>query len=168
MNRWQRLYEAGEKGDLQYLQECGMDFSLNTETLFRAVHNNHIECVKFLLPLSDLRVERGEILNGSSGLLLQTAVRNNNCEMVELLLPYCNPQVDNSLALQCASVVGSTHLVNLLYPLSNPTQALNDLQERIAIGVWNLSSEDLLKARMQRDTLVSHLPTPERNTVRKL
>ena len=113
-------------------------------------------------------MERGEILNGSSGLLLQTAVRDNNSDMVELLLPYCNPQVDNSLALQLASMVGSTHLVNLLYPLSNPTQALNDLQERIAIGVWSLSSEDILKARMQWDTLVSHLPTTERNTVRKL
>lgn len=168
MNRWLKLYEAGEKGDLQYLQECGMDFSTNTETLFRAVDNNHIECVRFLLPLSDLRVERGEILNGSSGLLLQTAVRNNNCEMVELLLPYCNPHVDNSLALQCASVVGNMELVNLLYPLSDPSLALSDIQERISIGVWPFSSADLLKARMQRDTLVSHMPPTERNTVRKL
>lgn len=145
-----------------------MDFGVETETLFRAVNNNHIDCVKFLLPLSDLREERGEIVNGSTGLLLQTAVRNNHYEMVELLLPYCNPQVNNSLALQWASQCCDMKMVNLLYPVSYPEQALSDLYERINIGVWKPDAAALLEARMQRDTLVSHLPTTERATVRKL
>lgn len=168
MNTWQKLYEAGETGNLQYLKESQMDFSVNTETLFRAVYNNHLECVKFLLPLSDLRVERGDILNGSTGLLLQTAVRNNNYEMVELLLPYCNPTTDNSLALQWASVGCDMDMVDLLYPLSDPTVALSDIHERIAIGVWNNTAADLLEARMQRDTLMSHIAFPGSPTVRKL
>lgn len=168
MNKWQKLYEAGETGNLQYLKESKMDFSIGTETLFRAVDNNRIECVKFLLPLSDLRVERGDIVNGSTGLLLHTAVRNNNYEMVELLLPHCNPRIHNSLALQCASVGCDMDMVDLLYPLSDPTAALNDIHERIAIGVWNNTAADLLEARMQRDTLTSHLPFPQRTTARKL
>lgn len=168
MNMWQRLYEAGEKGDLQYLQESRMDFSMNTETLFRATRNNHIACVKFLLPLSDLRVERGEILNGSTGQILQTAVRNNNYDMVELLLPYCNPKVDNSLALQYASVNRNTQILELLYLHSDPQTALNDLLERISIGIWKHEDAEILKARMQRDTLVSHLPVSEHAPVRKM
>lgn len=172
MNRWQKVYEAGEKGDLAYLKEAYtykyVDLGLNTETLFRAVQNNHIECVAFLLPLSDLRVERGEILNGSTGLILQAAVRNNNYDMVEVLLPYCNPLVENSLALQYASAAGFAKIFDLLYPLSNPTEALKSINERIALGYWSHPTADLLKAQMQRDTLVSHLPSNDRNTSRKL
>lgn len=168
MNIWQKLYEAGEKGNLQYLKESKMDFTANNETLFRAIQNNHIECVQFLLPLSDLRVECGEILNGSTGLLLQTAVRANNYDMVKLLLPYCNPKVDNSLALQYASVNGNQHILELLYPYSEAQTALDDLYERIAIGVWKYEDATLLKTRMQRDTLVSHLPHTERSSARKL
>ena len=172
MNRWQKVAEAAEQGNLAYLKEAQtyqyVNFTWNTEALFRAVDNNHMDCVEFLLPLSDLRVERGEIVNGSTGQLLQTAVRNNNFEMVVLLLPHCNPQVDNSLALQWASQCCDMNMVELLYPLSNPIQALRDLYERIHIGVWMPDAATLLEARMQRDTLVSHLPTIERTTVRKL
>lgn len=170
MNKWQKVYEAGEAGNLEYLKNAqnSIDFSVNTETLFRAVSNNHIECVAFLLPLSDLRVERGEIVNGSSGLIFQTAVRHNFHDMVKLLLPHCSPQLDNSLALQYASVNCDMNMIDLLYPYSDPDVALADICERIEIGVWKDNAADLLKARMQRDMLLSHTPSVERTSVRKL
>lgn len=165
---WKKVFEAGEKGDFEYLKSSNYDFTQNIETLFRAVQNGHLECVAFLLPLSDLRQERGEIKTGHTGILLQTAVRNNNHAMVELLLPHCNPKVDSSLALQYASLYGDMDMVDLLYNASNVEEALLDMSARIDQNIWEDGAADLLKARVQRDVIASHIPPKNTNTVRKI
>lgn len=172
MNIWQKVAEAAERGDLEYLKDARtyryIDFTLNTEALFRAVNNNHLECVAFLLPLSNLTVERGETVNGSSGQLLQTAAHNSNFDMVELLLPHCNPKLNKSLALQYASVNGHQEIFNLLYPHSDAVEALEDLTQRVNAGIWQASSADLLYSRMQRDAIASLISAPERALIRKI
>ena len=170
MNQWQKIFEASEKGNLVYLQEAQkyVDFRQNLETVFRAVAHGQIACAEFLLPLSDLRAERGEITNPYTGLLLQTATRNNNHAMVSLLLNHSNPKVQRSLALQMASRYADMAMVNLLYDVSEPHVALEDIQQRIAEGIWEPQHAQLLLNRVQRDTLMSHLPVPERGHSRKV
>ena len=50
--------------------------------------------------------------------------------MLKKLAPYENPKKEKSLALQEASHAGDIDAVAFLYPLSNPKEALTDMDKR--------------------------------------
>lgn len=63
---------------------------------------------------------------------LVAAARSTRADVVAVvgvLLPHCDPTAHNSKALQYASVNGNLELVDLLYPVSNPADALNALKK---------------------------------------
>ena len=55
------------------------------------------------------------------------AVRANNSYIVDKVLPTVDPKHNNSFALQVACMKGYRNLVDLLYPLSDPYSALNEM-----------------------------------------
>lgn len=56
------------------------------------------------------------------------AVLSNNSYIVNKMLPTIDPKLNDSLALQVACMKGHHDLVDLLYPLSDPYQALADMK----------------------------------------
>lgn len=62
-------------------------------------------------------------------IVFNEAVLANNCYIVNKVLPTIDPKHNNSLALQVACMKGHQDMVDLLYPLSDPYQALADMKQ---------------------------------------
>ncbi|MDD4081769.1 MAG: ankyrin repeat domain-containing protein [Sphaerochaetaceae bacterium] len=75
-----------------------------------AAKNGHLEIVKLLLPLSDVKAFASEAL--------RLAAVNGHLEIVKLLLPISDPKVYNSEALRYAAENGHLEIVKLLIPVS--------------------------------------------------
>lgn len=117
-------------------------------SVWMAAHNNHQECVKCLLPRShvsdisasqlmklfivekkiDLLKLLAEHQKYVPNILMRLLVENGNVQCFTILLPFCSVQENNSQLLALAVVRQNHEMVDLLYPLSNPHDALELLR----------------------------------------
>lgn len=111
--------------------------------LSHAASNNHLPIVKTLLPSVPFE-KRFEAL--------VQAVLHNNKEIVVYLIPLCDPKGNNSRALQFAVEEKLFDIADMLYPLSNPQEALECILED-----WDLKPGDpltqYLEDRIESDRL---------------
>lgn len=63
------------------------------------------------------------------GDLFSLAVECRCINMVHALLPFSDPKFNHSCALQMASAIQHQEIFDLLYPLSQPTKALNEMKK---------------------------------------
>ena len=94
-----------------------------TEALSWATVNNHYDCVKLLIPVSDPK--------SNDSYALRWASEKGYTECVKLLIPVSDPKDNDSQALRCASNNGFTECVKLLIPVSAP-KAKNSEALRLA------------------------------------
>lgn len=77
------------------------------------------------------------------------AAKNCNVKALSFLIGITDPKADNSLALQWAVVHGFVPCIDLLYPVSDPRAALEQLKEDQPPRHWME-----LEMRIQRDILM--------------
>lgn len=102
---------------------------------------------------------------------LVAAVRSNRADVVAVvsaLLPHCDPTAHNSKALQYASVNGNLELVDLLYPVSNPADALNALKKLSSDCKDWMMIEQRIEAERINKVLYDHIEPKERARERKM
>lgn len=102
---------------------------------------------------------------------LVAAARSTRADVVAVvgvLLPHCDPTAHNSKALQYASVNGNLELVDLLYPISNPVDAMNKLKT-ISNDPhdWMLIEQRIEAERIQK-VLHQSIESQGRNRERKM
>lgn len=91
--------------------------------------------------------------------LLNQAVFHGHLECVKWMLSVADPQVDNSSPLAVAVLQGHDDIFELLYPVSNPQEALFALQKNAA---YDVDDWIMLEQRIQHDqreklaSVVSH------------
>lgn len=145
--------------------------------LFRAINNGHTECVKELIPVSNinLNLERALAMaarsqnDGCLKLLLEyktpttelheslvVSAHNNDCVCLELLLVHTDAKFNNSEALFTAVYNRSFQAVELLLPLSDPQDNTRILQ--IALNLPSPLFEQL----------IARIPHPDCTTINDL
>lgn len=90
--------------------------------------------------------------------LLNQAVFHGHLECVRWMLSVSNPKDNNSNPLQVAALQGYDDIFELLYPVSDPQQALFSLQNNRMYGIedWKMLEERIQKD--QRDNLIAAIP----------
>lgn len=125
----QQLVKAAAAGDDEEVRRLiPLANAKNNEALKAALHSHCSACVEILLPVSDLS-DPDEI----GGMLIR-AVESLDAACVKLLMGVCNPKFNNSCPLRVAVVRGYTNIVDVLFPVSEPRVALDDLQENFPRG----------------------------------
>lgn len=97
-----------------------MDSSDVYHVLIFAVTDNTID---FVLAVHNFLSEQHK------GNLFALAVEARNNTMVRALLPHSDPMFDDSCALQMASATQNDAIFDMLYPLSQPTKALQVMKK---------------------------------------
>lgn len=102
---------------------------------------------------------------------LVAAVRSNRADVVAVvgaLLPYCDATADNSKALQYASVNANLELVDILYPISNPADAINTLKKiSHDSNDWRMIEQRIEAERIHK-VLHNHIASEGRACERKM
>jgi len=80
--------------------------------------------------------------------LFNQAVFHGHLECVKWMLSVANPKVDNSNSLAVAVLQGHDDIFELLYPVSNPQEALFALQKNAA---YDVDDWIMLEQRIQHD-----------------
>lgn len=91
---------------------------------------------------------------------LVAAARSTRADVVAVvgvLLPHCDPTAHNSKALQYASVNGNPELVDLLYPVSNPVDAMNTLKKISTDSNDWMMIEQRIEAERIKDVLETYI-----------
>lgn len=153
-----RFHRAAEDGDLAKLQQMvtdGVDPSLyGGEALFRAVQNQHHECVEFLAPLTPW--------SRTSIITVVTACQNNDVVSVGLLLPHFVPLPDSLLAphtlLYYASASRNSEVFNSVYEAMPQSAKETASQLLPTVSKWNPEDLLLLRARLEKEALSLALP----------
>ena len=87
--------------------------------LAAAARNGHVECLKLLLPVSNP--------DDGGSFALRTAAANGQAESVKLLLGHSDVFAFECAALACAVRYNHSECIDVLYPISDPKQALATL-----------------------------------------
>lgn len=100
--------------------------------------------------------------------LLNQAVFHGHLECVKWMLSVADPQVDNSNSLAVAVLQGHDDIFELLYPVSNPQQALFALQQNSAYDAddWIMLEQRIHKD--QREKLAGVVPRGCDKQIKKL
>lgn len=169
---------AAERGQLECVHFLLTHLDLHDRCLDAAARANQQMCVAALLPHSSeqgiIKAVNSVIVKGhleglemlcehvdpaQYGGLLRFAAFHNNEKAVVFLLAHGDPKEGNSYALRCAVRNQNQHMFDLLYPLSNPIEALRALREE---NSW----EDMLTERIEQDrlrgTLLNATQSPQR------
>lgn len=102
---------------------------------------------------------------------LVAAVRSNRADVVAVVgavLPCCDPTAHNSKALQYASVNHNLELVDLLYDVSNPLEALTALQHLSDDPRDWMMIEQRIEAERINKVLHDHIEPKEQARGRKI
>jgi len=127
----------------------------NKDALVWAVGNNHIECVKMLIPIIDVQQW--------DNMALISAVRNGYVDIVQLLLPHTDAQ--DGMALGVALENADRECIEVLYPVTNV-----EILERLKNNTRNPTFSQLLaEAEYKWTAKRQHeLLTDETNGVTKI
>lgn len=150
-----------------------------TNALDIAVHNNHVEGVKLLMSFYDpcalnchalhQAASKGHeqvlkvLLRGSDpwdySVALIESISDEYNPCVQILLDHhADPTHQNSYALQLASAHQNQHAFDLLYEVSDPREALKNMD-----GRYTLKETQMLRERLQaedeHDTISDAVPT---------
>lgn len=173
------LAASARLGDAEQVRLClmaGADARHNgSAALTWAAINGSAECVKLLIPVSDVQAhdsmalrraaESGhaecvDLLIPASGtgescfLALNAAVENGHVECVKILLPRTNVRHKNFYALQIAAARGYAGCVSLLLPQS---AALLDQHGFVAEILWKGRVDILAQLLAFKPSLLDHL-----------
>ena len=80
---------------------------------------------------------------------LYAAAKYGMTDCLSVLIPLVDPKINNSKALQWAVVMEQVECIELLYPISDPVAALNELKPKSREQIWLP-----LESRIQRETLL--------------
>lgn len=172
---------AAEKGQLECLNFLLKHLDLHDRCLDAAARANQQMCVAALLPHSSeqgiVRAANVAIVIGrleclkmvcehvdltQHGGLLRFAAFHNNEKAVAFLLAHGDPKEGNSYALRCAVRNKNQHLFDLLYPLSNPIEALRALREDEIEHPWVEMLAERIDQDRLRGTLLNATQSPQR------
>lgn len=143
------LIIAAASGNIQcfeFLQTYVAEPTVYSDCLNTAAEHGHLDMVKHISPLV------GEYAQEEA---LCMAVLYNRVDVVDYLLPRCNPKNQSSKFLAAAAAEGHTELFELLYPLSDPENALIYLKRKFAHQPENWET---LERRIVRDKLLDVMP----------
>lgn len=159
---------AAERGQLECLIFLLKHLDLHDRCLETAARADQKTCVAALLPHSSehgiVRAANVAITMGrleclkmvcehvdptQHGGLLRFAAFHNNEKAVGFLLTHGDPKEGNNYALRCAVRNKNQHMFDLLYPLSNPIEALRALREDEVEHSW----VEMLAERIDQDRL---------------
>lgn len=137
---------SGSVECFEYLQPHVSKPIVYADALNSAAENGHLTMVQHIASLV------GEYDKEEA---LCMAVLYNRVDVVHYLLPLCNPKNKSSKFLAAASAERHTDLFELLYPLSNPENALGYLQSTFANQP---ESWEMLEQRILHDKLLAVTP----------
>lgn len=143
------LIMAAASGNLQcfdFLQAYVGEPTVYSDSLNKAAENGHLDMVQHLAPL---------VCEYAQEEALCMAVLYNRVDVVHYLLPLCNPKNQSSKFLAAAAAEGHTELFDLLYPLSDPQNALIYLKRKF---VHQPASWEKLEQRILHDKLLAVTP----------
>lgn len=149
----QTAAKSGSVACFAYLQQYVAEPTLYSDALNSAAEKGHLTLVQHIAPLVDAYSQE-------EGLCM--AVLYNRIDVVHHLLPLCNPKNQSSKFLAAAAAEGHTELFELLYPLSNPEDALRYIQRKFPTQPDHWA---MLEQRIVRDKLLAVMP-PDRSNKR--
>ena len=150
---------AAASGNLQCfecLQPYVSEPTVYSDALNNAAEKGHLTLVQHIAPLVDAYSQE-------EGLCM--AVLYNRIDVVQHLLPLCNPKNQSSKFLAAAAAEGHTELFELLYPLSNPEDALRYIQRKFPTQPDHWA---MLEQRIVRDKLLAVMPHDRYNKRSKI
>lgn len=118
------LWKAADEGNVEEVRRLipiSYCTKWNSRPLINAARNGHTECVRLLIPVSDPR-DYNTALWFASG--------SDSLECVKLLLTVADPKHKDSQALVSAVVRNNQEIIDVLYPVSDPDKALEDMHMR--------------------------------------
>ena len=168
--------------DIQRLIPISYPQWRDNAALVWSVNKNHVEAVKCLALVSDLNVALGVAAEWRRIECLQVllplasgkdivfaagdAAYEGHMDALQLLLQYCDPTDQESFPLQMAAVGKREEIVKYLIPISNPSEALGDLDNLDHEAAEFLN--DIL-ARQQKATIEQNIVADgHRALVRKI
>lgn len=112
-------------------------------------------------------VERGLLLGvtvKTATTALESAVTQGHTQCVKRLIPRSNPKWNNSWPLILASQIQHQEIFDLLYPVSNPKDALRYMKSQ------QYAPEDMsmLERRIMQDSVQQSVESRQKNTMRKM
>lgn len=158
---------AAEYGSLECLEalKSVSDMTANdAEALMRATKSGHMQCVHFLWNKSI------PTFNSRGHKALVVAATKGHKNIVDYILERgIDPTFKYSMPLQVAALNGRQEIVDLLYPLSNPHEALNVLRSKNETqrSCWQWF-EDLCMAHDQKMVIEHEIQTTQLVSVRKI
>lgn len=149
-NTYQELMQTAAKSGALACFECLEPYvaeeSVYSDALNSAAEKGYLDMVKHISPLV------GEYAQEEA---LCMAVLYNRVDVVDYLLPRCNPKNQSSKFLAAAAAEGHTELFELLYPLSDPENALIYLKRKFG---HQPESWEALEQRIVREKLLAATP----------
>lgn len=125
--------------------------------LITAVEHEHVSCVRLLAPHID--ITKTDILT--------RAVQNKDIECVRILLPYSDPKFCNSDALQWASHHNNQDIFDLLYPVSDPQAALDEMLSQGPPSEYTNMLEARIKVQLEKEFIEQQLDASNKLNQRK-
>lgn len=133
----------------------------NSEALYRAACNGHLDCVQLLIPVSDPKAYHSYALC--------EAARYGHTECIRILIPVSIPKDRRSLALQMAVLYENTPCVDLLFDVSEPDFALHALQSEFPNEPHKWQNLECKIVEQQKNRLNAHvIENSKISVVRKL
>ncbi len=149
-NTYQELLQtAARSGAIECfgcLQPYVAEPTVYSDALNNAAEKGHLKIVQHIEPLVDAYAKEEALC---------MAVLYNRMDVVHYFLPLCNPKNQSSKFLAAAAAERHTELFDLLYPLSNPKDALNYLKRKFG---HQPESWEALEQRIVRDKLLAVTP----------
>lgn len=120
-------------------EDLDMAFEFPSVMLDRAVINGDLAKVERILPM----MEKWVIWEA-----METAINRGKTDIVRVMIPYVDVKKDKSVWLQYASLWKQQDIFDLLYPLSDPQEALLSMQAKIFTGKFS-GGIDMLAQRLK-------------------
>lgn len=121
LDNWEwNLMRAASQNDVSAIEDLNKKVDISSEIrsiLIGAVRSDSLDVVQYLLPLSKTRYVNEAFIH---------AVDFKNKRMVDFLLPYFEPKFNKNEGLRTAIATGDSYFIDLLYPISNPKNALQE------------------------------------------
>jgi len=118
------LWEASKQGhvdEVRRLIPISYCADWNSHPLINAARGGHAECVRLLIPVSNPKDYNTALWMASS---------RDSVECVKLLLAVADPLHNHSQALQSAVINKNQEIIDLLYPVSDPDAALDQIRKK--------------------------------------
>lgn len=160
------LTEAAHNGNVRtikrLLSSCDATLLNHTwDALRYAATSGHVECVAALIPYSDPKAYNSQILKWVVGRNME----DSHLECIRLLIPVSDCKADGSAALVEAVMNKDFSCMELLYPYSDPYQALDSLKTKHPEFLQHYALLEEFIARTQREQLEQVTPAIERPSV---